>query len=570
MKNMGRCTHFLIGAVVLFITTLANSDIAWAGTGSIVAFKAGFGNSTTKGLSLPGIGIYESSPLLADLNHDGKLEIVIGSGRDPSGNYNGQGYLTAISSNGTILWSVQARPANEIASGKLEPPFESSPTVLKDINGDGWDDIVIGLGGLACCGENWDGGVAAYSGKTGARLWVFNSDDWLGHVANGYLDGVFSTPAVGDMNGDGNQEIAFGSWDNCIYLLDRLGNPLWTNKGAHPEQNHCKGNHGYYNEDTVWSSPALADLNGDGMLEVVIGADVTAGNALGDSKGGYLLVLDRNGTPLARTWLDETIYSSPAVGDIDKDGKAEIAIGTGTVYNGVGHYINTYRYVPNADVTKSLVLKWSVSTNGQVFSSPALADLNGDGYLDVIAMSYAGDQATCATIKNGNRVYAISGPTGGLLWNPVSLSDMFGNQSCISSSPVVADIDGSGQLKILFGYSWEVAILNRDGSQYTAASATDNSKPSFYAYCTITGVPAVGDIDGDGYMEIVAGGSVGSSACGDPSSPNKGSLKVWQVSARNFSQSPWPLFRQNNRRTGSVLVNKALPIKVRLPVIFRG
>ena len=189
----------------------------------------------------------------------------------------------------------RGRP-QRLGPDEIQPPVNAAPTVLHDINGDGWDDVVVALGGEATTGaDNWDGGVAVYSGQTGARLWVFNSDDWNGHVVDGHADGVISTPAVGDVNDDGSEEIVFGSWDQCIYLLDHLGNPLWGNSRL-SEQGHCHNNHGYYNEDTVWSSPALADLNGDGQLEVIIGADVSLGNIYGDPAGGYLYVFNAAGT----------------------------------------------------------------------------------------------------------------------------------------------------------------------------------------------------------------------------------------------------------------------------------
>ncbi len=538
--------RILVAAAILAAATAlfySRPKPSQAGAGTFQPFLSGFAGPNNKGLPLPGTVIYGSSPTLADLNHDGKLEMIVGSGQRPDGSYVGDGYLTVIKSDGTILWSVQGRLPSELTGNKIQPPINSTPSVIKDIDGDGWDDIVVGLGGGAYGASNWDGGVAAFSGRTGQRLWVFNSDDWNNHIVDGYADGVYSTPAVGDVYGDGNQEIAFGSWDQCIYLLDHNGNPLWTNPIL-PAQGHCKGNHGYYNEDTIWSSPAMADLDGDGKLEIIIGADVSSGNVFGDPPGGYLYVFRYDGQVLARQWVDQAVWSSPAVADLNGDGKSEIVVGSGLPLLNAGHYVKAWSYTPNSDPTKALTLKWTGTTSGKVFTSPAIGDLNKDGTLDVVAISYLGDT------QCGMRVYAWSGTNGQLLPGfPADPQTLFGtNTGCALSSPVLADIGNDGYLKILFGNAGEVTILNHDGTQYTD-NTTGGSKPTFYGYSSFTSSPAVGDINNDGVLEVIAAGALDA---GDATNQNIGSLKVWEpaLAASASNARPWPMFHQNASHTG--------------------
>ena len=529
-----------------------------AGAGTFVPFLSGFAGPQSKGLQLSGTVIYGSSPTLADLNHDGKLEIIVGSGRRPDGTYVGDGYLSLVQSDGIIRWSVQGRPPSEIGPGELEPPINSTPSVIRDINGDGWDDVVVGLGGEVSA-SNWDGGVAAYSGKTGARLWVFNSDDWNNHVLDGYADGVYSTPAVGDVNGDGQQEIAYGGWDQCIYLLDHNGNPLWTNPIL-PNQGHCKGNHGYYNEDTVWSSPAMADLDGDGTLEIIIGADVTSGNVFGDPSGGYLYVFRYDGTVLAREWVEQAVWSSPAVADVDNDGHPEIVVGSGLPIANKGYWVKAWDYTPNSDPTKALTLKWTGTTSGQMFTSPAIGDLNKDGTLDVVAISPIG------SLCGGQRVYAWNGANGQLLpgfpKDPQTFTGV--NSACALSSPVLADIDNDGYLEILFGNDGEVTILNHNGTQYTD-NTPGGTKPTFYGYSGFTSSPAVGDINNDGFLEVVAAGALDAS---DATNMNIGSIKVWEPPSVLASNArTWPMFHRNPAHTGWYV---APPVAVLfLPLILK-
>ena len=119
---------------------------------------------------------------------------------------------------------------------------------------------------------------------------------------------VFSSPAVADLNNDGLLEIVVGSFDNYVYCLNATGGLLWRYQAG-----------GY-----IFSSPAIADLNNDGLLEVVVGSD-----------DGYVYCLNATGGLLwryqtSRRWAD----SSPAVADVDGDGWLEVVVGsdTGCVY----------------------------------------------------------------------------------------------------------------------------------------------------------------------------------------------------------------------------------------------
>ncbi len=103
----------------------------------------------------------------------------------------------------------------------------------------------------------------------------------------------------------------------------------------------------------------MVDLDGDGTLEIITGADITAGNQNGNPTGGYVYVFRHDGEVLAREWLDQAIYSTPAIGDLDNDGQYEIVVGSGTYLPDVGYYVNVFNYDPSAEhVTDRLVQKW--------------------------------------------------------------------------------------------------------------------------------------------------------------------------------------------------------------------
>jgi hypothetical protein len=503
-----------------------------------------------------------SSPTLADLDGNGTLEIIV-AGRDlVSGKPGCGGMVYAYQHNGSLMWQTHVRAA-----------INSAPTIA-DLTGDGHPDVVVGMGGFVE-GQCWHGGVIALDGLTGKKLWTFDTQDWLNHRPDGWRDGVYSTPAIADVNGDGQPEVAFGAWDQCIYLLDKNGQPLWGNLPGILPQTFC-GGHGFYNEDTIWSSPALADVTGDGRLEIIIGADISPGNLWGDPGGGYLYILDAQGNTLAREWTDQVIFSSPASADLDNDGAVEVVVGTGLYWANKGYYVSAFEYNPKAtDPVDRLVLRWRRSTAGRVFASPAIADLNKDGWLDVIITSLIGEMG-----KDGTFVYAWTGLDGSKLFQRRAC-DWLGTSGFSLSSPSIADIDGDGWSEILFSHQWEVAILNHNGSYYTdysnpkhagapqhpgcARDHTPTTERTYWARYSLYASPAVGDLDGDGDAEIVIAGH-------NPDKLSEGMIFAWTGHPVDHL-SPWPTWRHDERHTGSQFfetIPPTNPTKLRSPTHTTG
>jgi hypothetical protein len=124
------------------------------------------------------------------------------------------------------------------------------------------------------------------------------------HPPGGNIHSIEASPAVADLDGDGHLEIAVGSWDGRMYLWDDLGRPLpgWPVRV----------------QDQIISSAALVDLDGDDRLDIVVG-----------SKDGHLYGWTVEGRPLAGFPVDlgEPVFSSPWVGDLDDDGMADIVVG---------------------------------------------------------------------------------------------------------------------------------------------------------------------------------------------------------------------------------------------------
>jgi len=379
-----------------------------------------------------------SSPTIADVNGDGTNDIVIG-GED--------GWLRVMHADGSNLtgWPQQTGTA-----------IDSTPAV-GDLFKNGQKEIVVGLGSTLVA--NQQGGVVIYNAN-GTRHCVFRTLDyqniWTNHSgADGYADGVFSSPAIGDVNGDGYPDVVFGAFDLHVYAIDRnchtiLSDPI---------------------EDTDWSSPALYDINGDGRLDILIGGDQSAGGLV-NWRGGEFHAIEwaaqgdpptfagypphpvshgcQNCHEIWKRQIGDTIFSSPAVGDIDGDGRVEVVVGAGSYYGTTdGHRVWAW----HADDGSALA-GWPVLTAGSTMPAPALGDLNGDGIPEVAVGS--ADGWLRAYHGNGSLMWAkrlthfVSPPSPG---GPVS-------------SPIIADMNGDGHNDVGAGNDFGFFVVDgRNGNQ---------------------------------------------------------------------------------------------------------
>lgn len=340
--------------------------VATVAVGALVAGPAGSplapapAAAATATLSLQGkidhtlSGIYRgagpaqafSSPALGDLTGDNTPELVVGS---MDGNVSAYRATTRAR-----LWSVSLG----------NTAIQASPTIA-DVNKDGKPDVVV---------ATLDGRIVWLDGKTGRTVRTFHQGAPL-HCSPGVdcrSDGFFASPTVADVNGDGRLDIVDSSYDDTIYAWSSGGTLLWRT----------------FLEDTNWSSPVVADIDRNGTPEVIVGGDIYDGNPLGVPHGGLIWVLHgSNGSAYAGYPISvpgQTVWSSPAIADLNGDHYPEIVVGTGTNWpDPAGRQVEAITAYDRKELPG-----WPVKVDGRVTGSPAIGDLDGDGKLDV---SFASD-----------------------------------------------------------------------------------------------------------------------------------------------------------------------------------
>ena len=229
--------------------------------------------------------------------------------------------------------------------------------------------------------------------------------------------------------------------------------------------------------DSVGASGAsIGDVDGDGNLEIYA---MSYYQLYGFRTTGALL----EGFPFVPGSNETFNYNSISLADIDDDGDRELVTATSNEINFKGRV-----YVIQHDGT--VMSGWPQETGWAIFTPPSVADIDGDGSLDVMV----GDQTLSPDPVNALYAWKRTGtPLPGF---PIS------NLNAIHTQIIVADIDGDDDLELLaddntFGsglFAW-----NHDGTLVSGW-------PIALGGSSFLQVPNIGDLNGDGFMELTTSG----------------------------------------------------------------
>lgn len=322
---------------------------------------------------------------------------------------NPDGVLRLISGDGTTVhWTVGPTTFDGIDYS----PFNISTPAIGDVDVDGMPDIAVMVrSSVGSCH------VALYN-HLGLMQWV-NTD--VTHACG------WSQPALADIDSDGAPEVILGNKvyngeDGTLQWAGTFGKG-WAQSGEESfvididkdgQQDLIAGNTIYNSDGSIRcttgytdGSPAVADLNGDGMGEMVITAQ------------GFVFVFDHN-CWLLNHWRHEDLSGNggpPTIADYDGDGEPEIGIATKILYT---------VYEPDG------TLNWyNFTDDGSSQTGSSVFDFDGDGYSEVVY----GDEQT---------LWIMNGVDGDL-----RLIDQEHSSYTVHEYPVTIDVDGDNQVEIV-------------------------------------------------------------------------------------------------------------------------
>lgn len=251
-----------------------------------------------------------------------------------------------------------------------------------------------------------------------------------------------SSPAVADVDGDGRREIAVAAWDGKLNLLDSRGRQI---PGYPVSTAAGSGEH---------SSPVLADLDGDKVLELIFA-----------SADGRLYAFDNRGMAVPG-WPKElgSGTGGAAVQDFSRYRGLEVfATGGDSLYGFHGNGTS--------------IGGWPVKLEETPPGLPAVGDLDGDRGPEVV-------------VAAGDAVYAFKTSGAFAAGWPVTLDGK-------ATAPILADVDGDDKTEVIIGTTAGSAyVLDADGGVRAGWPQRLGSKP-------ITAPAAVGDLDGHGELTLV-------------------------------------------------------------------
>ena len=375
-----------------------------------------------------------------DVNGDGRDEILVGIGQ--SGTDNVFCLDGASSGAASVVWSLETDSG--VSGGSCYG--DQSIVLASDGEGSGHANALVGTA--------W-GGRTAFDLDTLAGTEVWRFDTYL-EAESGW---VYSLCEVSDVTGDGVPEVAFGtgSFNDRVHLVDGAStgqaDVLWS----------------YFAGDAVYSVRNLGDVNGDGTDDVLaaVGDDVDrivclegdtslpGGHVLwqytpnvtvfacgvlsdvtGDGKDEALAVLWTstgtairclNGASGALVWASTSVAEFgmmvDEIEDVTSDGQEDVVVSS---------WENAVIVLDGSD--GSLAWKTSVGTTngGDVWTARAIDDLNGDGRQDVVAGSF------------DTHVYALDGDSGEIFW-------AFDTDNRVFSVAPVGDLNGDGRPEVVAG-----------------------------------------------------------------------------------------------------------------------
>jgi hypothetical protein len=438
---------------------------------------------------------------LGDINGDGFDDIIIGACK-LGGYYDspnpGRSYVVfgdpTVGSNGSVDLSTLDGSNGFVMNDPETSGLGACVSGLGDINGDGFDDLIIGAPYASNNGNFYGASYVVFGGTnvgSNGSIDLDTLDGSNGFVINGLVRGDYlgtSVSGLGDINGDGFDDMIIGApeasnndpWSGASYVV--FGG---TNVGSTGsiDLDTLDGSNGFVINGLAIHSflgtsvSSLGDINGDGIEDLIIGAYASGSNFSGAS---YVVFGSSN---------------VGSTGSIDLD---------------------------TLDGSNGFVINGLVSHDSKGISVSNLGDINGDGFDDlIIGAPYADSNGL-----NSGASYVVFGGTTVGSTGSIDVSTLDGSNGFVinglaawnrlaSSVSSAGDVNSDGIDDLIIGVSYyNTSYVVFGGSTVGSNGSVDLSTfdgsnglviDGVYFDRAGTSVSSAGDIDGDGIDDLIIG-----------------------------------------------------------------
>jgi hypothetical protein len=441
-----------------------------------------------------------------DVNGDGFSDVIVGA-LWYSNDQVAEGRAYAYYGSATGL---RAAPS-WITEGNVDQArYGVSVSTAGDVNGDGFSDVIVGANGYDN-GQSNEGRAQVYHGSaTGLSTtpaWSVESNQ-----SSAFLGIAVGT--AGDVNGDGYADVIVGAHGlNTVYAYYGSATGLDTTADWEVD-----GPGGFYGI----SVGTAGDVNGDGFADVIVGA-FWYSNGEGQEGGAWAYQGGPTGLSTTAAWTTESNQggadlgvSVATAGDVNGDGFSDVIVGAPLFDDTVSDEGAAFTFYGSPLGLESTA-GWT-SESGQAnaaFGSvvAAAGDVNGDGFSDLLVGAPLFD---AGQVDEG-RVFEFHGTASGPAANASWTAE--GNQAGAQFGAAIAtagDVDGDGYSDVIVGAPFfdngeadegRAFVFRGSASGLFAAAAwtaeSDQVDASFG-----DSVATAGDVNGDGYSDIVVGASL--------------------------------------------------------------
>jgi len=450
----------------------------------------------------------------AQLHDTGYLDLLVEDVANPS-------LLTLTTDSSGILVRIVG---TKLQSG-------TGPMVAADLNGDGHTDLAIQsvLGGTVSGGTadvflgSADGLLTAagtYAGSTPVQSMLLHDVDGDGHLdlvlegANGRIeilhgntDGSFATTSEG---GSGSADATTGMGGHLVAVTDLGGrHNFYTTTPAGMSVLLGQGDlslslQGIYNAGPGRTSFAVADFNGDGVLDVAVDSPEGVAILFGNADGGL---------GSSRAFAAGKPALSGALGNFSGSGNLDAVVNVAAAQalllhgNGDGTFAALATPIAQASAVAVVAqvgsLQGAPQIAGMVQAAEVTADLDGDGNADVIvAYDNASADHAHPNAASANAIYIWYGKSDGTFAAPVAMTP---SRNFYQLAAV--DLNGDGRPDLVMSDGYVVSVQNNLGGRAFGV------EEHFLAGMGINSISA-GDVNKDGFTDLVIanGGAVLSNA----------------------------------------------------------